>query len=70
MTKERGRRPSGVAPRASTGRPLRTLRCMQGMVSGGLLAAVFVAAAGIALLVLVRLFRISRPGGPKARTGA
>lgn len=52
------------------GRPLRTLRCMLGMVSGGLLAAVFAAAAGIALLVLVRLFRISRPGGPKARTGA
>jgi hypothetical protein len=40
------------------------------MVSGGLLAAVFAAAAGIALLVLVRLFRISRPAGPKARTGA
>ena len=48
------------------GRPLRTLRCMQGMVSGGLLAAAFVAVAGAALFVLVRLFRISRPGRPQA----
>ena len=42
---------------------------MQGMLSGGLLTAAFAAVAGCALIVLVRLFRISRPGGPKARTG-
>ena len=39
---------------------------MQGMLSGGLLAAAFVAVAGAALFVLVRLFRISRPGRPQA----
>jgi hypothetical protein len=40
------------------------------MVSGGLLAAAFVAVAGAALFVLVRLFRISRPRRPKAGRGA
>jgi len=39
------------------------------MISGGLLTAAFAAAAGFALVVLVRLFRISRPGGRRARTG-
>jgi hypothetical protein len=42
---------------------------MQGMLSGGLLTAAFVAVAGFALIVLVCLFRISRPGGGQARTG-
>jgi len=42
---------------------------MQGMLSGGLLTAAFAAVAGFALLVLVRLFRIGRPGGRKARAG-
>jgi len=42
---------------------------MQGMLSGGLLTAAFAAVAGFALLVLVRLFRIARPGGRKARAG-
>jgi len=42
---------------------------MQGMLGGGLLAAAFAAVAGFALVVLVRLFRISRPGGRKARAG-
>ena len=42
---------------------------MQGMLSGGLLTAAFVAVAGIALIVLVRLIRISRPGGGKTSTG-
>jgi hypothetical protein len=41
---------------------------MQGMLSGGLLTAAFAAVAGFALIVLVRLFRISRPAGGKART--
>ena len=41
---------------------------MQGMLSGGLLTASFAAVAGLSL-VLVRLVRISRPGGRKARTG-
>ena len=41
---------------------------MQGMLSGVLLTAAFAAVAGLALVVLVRLLRISRPGG-KARTG-
>ena len=41
---------------------------MQGMLSGVLLTAAFGAAAGFALMVLVRLFRISRPAGRKART--
>jgi hypothetical protein len=42
---------------------------MQGTLSGGLLVAVFVAVAAFALLVLVRLARISRPGRPKAGPG-
>lgn len=43
---------------------------MQGMLSGGLLVSVFLAVAAIALLVLVRLRRISGPGRPKAGPGA
>jgi hypothetical protein len=39
------------------------------MLSGGLLTAAFVAVAGFALVVLVRLFLISRPGDRKAHTG-
>ena len=35
---------------------------MQGIVSGGLLVAAFVAVAGLALLVAARLYRISRTG--------
>jgi hypothetical protein len=35
---------------------------MQGIVSGGLLVVAFVAVAGLALLVVARLYRISRPG--------
>ena len=42
---------------------------MQGMLSGGLLTASFVAVAVLSVVVLGRLVRISRPGGPKARTG-
>jgi hypothetical protein len=42
---------------------------MQGMLSGGLLTVGFAAVAGFALIVLVRLSRISRPGGGKTRTG-
>ena len=42
---------------------------MQGMLSGGLLTASFAAVAALSLVVLVRLLRISRPGGRKARTG-
>lgn len=42
---------------------------MQGLLSGGLLVAVFIAVAGTALLVLLRLFRISRPGRDEAGTG-
>jgi len=42
---------------------------MQGMLSGGLLTAGFEAVAGFALVVLVRLLRISRPGDRTARTG-
>jgi hypothetical protein len=41
---------------------------MQGMLSGGLVTAAFAAMAGFALVVLVRLVRISRPGDRKART--
>jgi hypothetical protein len=41
---------------------------MQGMLSGGLLVAVFATVAGAALVVLLRLFRISRPGRGEART--
>ena len=60
------------APRAPAGRVrclLRTLRCMQGMLTGGLLVAAFIAVAGASLVVLLRLFRISRPGRGEARTG-
>jgi hypothetical protein len=44
---------------------------MQGMLGGGLLTVVFLAVAAIALLVPVRLARISGPGrrpkaGPRA----
>ena len=60
---------TGVASGPARG-PLRTLRCMQGMLSGGLLVAVFLAVAATALLVLVRLWRISGPGRPKAGPGA
>jgi hypothetical protein len=42
---------------------------MQGMLSGGLLTVAFAAVAGFALVVLVRLFWVSRPGGRKARSG-
>jgi hypothetical protein len=42
---------------------------MQGLLSGGLLVAVFTAVAGAALFVLLRLLRISRPGRDEARTG-
>lgn len=41
---------------------------MQGLLSGGLLVAAFTAVAGAALLVLLRLFRISRPGRGEARS--
>jgi hypothetical protein len=37
---------------------------MQGMLSGGLLVVAFVAVAGLGLLVVLRLYRISRPGRP------
>jgi hypothetical protein len=43
---------------------------MQEMLSGGLVVAVFLAVAAIALLVLVRLFRISGTGRAKAGPGA
>jgi hypothetical protein len=39
------------------------------MLTGGLLVAAFVAAAGASLVVLLRLFRISRPGREEASTG-
>jgi len=42
---------------------------MQGMLTGGLLVAAFLAVAGAALAVLPWLFRISRPGRGEARTG-
>ena len=58
----------GVASGPLT-RPLRTLRCMLGMLSGGLLVAAFIAVAGAALVMLLRLLRISRPGRGGARTG-
>ncbi len=40
---------------------MRTLRCMQGMISGLLLGAGFAAAAVAGSLVAVRLYRGSRP---------
>jgi hypothetical protein len=43
---------------------------MQGMLSGGLLVAVFLAVAAIALLVLLRLLRISAPGRPEGGPSA
>jgi hypothetical protein len=42
---------------------------MQGMLTGGLLVAAFLAVAGAALVVLLRLYRISRPGRGEARIG-
>ena len=61
-----------AAPRTPAGRaarPLRTLRCMQGMLTGVLLVAAFIAVAGASLAVLLWLLRISRPGRGEARTG-
>ena len=42
---------------------------MQGTLSGVVLTSAFAAVAGFALVVLVRLFWISRPAGRKARAG-
>ena len=42
---------------------------MLGMLTGGLLVLAFIAVAGAALLVLLRLLRISRPGRDEAHTG-
>jgi hypothetical protein len=42
---------------------------MQAMLTGGLLVAAFLAVAGGALVVLLWLLRISRPGRGEARTG-
>ena len=41
---------------------------MQGMLTGGLLVAAFLAVAGAALAVLLRIFRIIGPGRGEART--
>lgn len=41
---------------------------MQGMITGVLLTAAFIAVAGAALAVLLWLFRVSRPGRGGART--
>ena len=35
---------------------------MQGIVSGGLLVVAFAAMAGLALIVVAQLYRITRPG--------
>ena len=59
---------SGVSPGYHR-RPLRTLRCMLGMLTGVLLAAAFTAVARASLVVLLRLFRIARPGRGEAHTG-
>jgi len=58
----RTRIPAGAASAAYTA-------CMQGMLTGGLLVAAFIAVAGASLVVLLRLFGISRPGRGEARTG-
>ena len=42
---------------------------MQGIVSGGVLVAAFVAMAGLAVLVAARLYRISRPGQSAGQPG-
>jgi hypothetical protein len=42
---------------------------MQGILSGGLLVVAFAALAGLALLMAVRLYRISRPGQARTRPG-
>jgi hypothetical protein len=48
--------------------------CMQGIVSGGLLVVAFAAMAGLALIVVAQLYRISRParspGQPPGRPAA
>jgi hypothetical protein len=45
--------------------PLRTLRFMQGMLSGAFLVAAFVVVAAAAVFVAARLYRISRPTPPR-----
>jgi hypothetical protein len=42
---------------------------MQGMLTGGLLVAAFIAVTGASLAVLLRLLRISGPGRGEKRTG-
>jgi hypothetical protein len=42
---------------------------MQGLLTGGLLVAAFIAAAGASLVLLLWLLRISKPGRGGARTG-
>jgi hypothetical protein len=42
---------------------------MQGIVGGGLLVMAFAAVAGLALLVVLRLYRISRPGRSPVQPG-
>jgi hypothetical protein len=42
---------------------------MQGMLTGGLLVAAFIAVAAASLIVLLRLLRLARPGRGEERTG-
>ena len=42
---------------------------MLGMLTGGLLVAAFLAVAAAAVVVLVWLYRISKPGRGEAHTG-
>ena len=42
---------------------------MQGMLTGGLLVAAFLAVAGAALAMLLRLLGISKPSRGEAHTG-
>ena len=49
---------------------VRTLRCMQGMVSGLLLVGAFVLVAAAATVVAVRLHRLTRAGRPPERPDA
>lgn len=55
------------APKRGTGRDrprVRTLRCMQGMVSAGLLVGAFAVVAATAAFAAARLHRLTRAGRP------
>ncbi len=68
----RARVPAAIGVRGVPGLtppPAAYTASMQGILTGGLLVAAFLAVAGAALAVLLRLLRISKPSRGEAHTG-